>query len=45
MAPRRHARQLAELGFTDVGRRSLGRRMWWGGNSVDHSNPEKPYRR
>ena len=30
-ATRRHARQLAELGFTDVRRRSLGWRMWWGG--------------
>lgn len=29
-ATRRHARQLRELGFTDVRRRSLGWRMWWG---------------
>src|SRR5262249_46498739 len=25
-----HARQLCHLGFTDVRRRSLGWRMWWG---------------
>jgi ubiquinone/menaquinone biosynthesis C-methylase UbiE len=30
-ATRDHARQLAELGFPDVRRRSLGWRMWWGG--------------
>jgi arsenite methyltransferase len=29
-ATRRHARQLRELGWTDVRRRGLGWRMWWG---------------
>lgn len=30
-ATRQHANQLRELGFTDVERRNLGWRMWWGG--------------
>ena len=30
-ATRHHARQLAELGFTDVRRKRPRLRMWWGG--------------
>ncbi|WP_036437488.1 class I SAM-dependent methyltransferase [Mycobacterium sp. URHB0044] len=35
-ATRRHVRQLRELGWTDVARRDLGWRMWWGPGMGTH---------
>jgi len=35
-ATRRHMRQLSELGWTDVARRNLGWRMWWGPGMGTH---------
>lgn len=35
-ATRRHMRQLRQLGWTDVARRNLGWRMWWGPRMGTH---------